>query len=93
MYIKKKTKFKKIAKFPETETWDALIAPADEVFSYGHLSDFFKSDFFFHNGHQLYPSEYIYFKHILSVPSGGETGLSMLSFSWKEAEINHGIIR
>jgi hypothetical protein len=31
--------------------------------------------------HQLYPSEYIYFKNILSVPSGGETGLSMLSFS------------
>jgi hypothetical protein len=37
-------------------------------------------------------SEYIYFKNILSVPSGGETGLSMLSFSWKEAEINQGII-
>jgi len=36
--------------------------------------------------------KYIYFKNILSVPSGGGTGLSMLSFSWKEAEINQGII-
>jgi hypothetical protein len=43
-------------------------------------------------GYQLYPSEYIYSKNILSVPSGGGTGLLMLSFSWKEAEINQGII-
>jgi hypothetical protein len=43
-------------------------------------------------GHQLYPSVYIYFQNILSVPSGGGTGLSMLSFSWKKAEINQGII-
>jgi hypothetical protein len=28
----------------------------------------------------------------VSVASGGEIGLSMLSFSWKEAEINQGII-
>jgi hypothetical protein len=109
------------------------------VFSYGHLSDFFKSDFLFDihfsvvicdfvvkssqitivlmhvsfiihyknnlldkkdsyliprppswddrnysYGHQLYPSEYIYLKNILSVPSGGGTGLSMLSFSGKK---------
>jgi hypothetical protein len=32
-------------------------------------------------------------KNILSVPSGGGTCLLMLSFSWKEAEINQGIIR
>jgi hypothetical protein len=32
-------------------------------------------------------------KNILSVPSGGGACLLMLSFSWKEAEINQGIIR
>ena len=37
MYMKEKIRFKKIAKMAVTENWD-----------YGHLSDFFKSDFLFH---------------------------------------------
>jgi hypothetical protein len=37
----------------------------------------------------MYMKEKIRFKKIAK---GGETGLSMLSFSWKEAEINQGII-
>jgi len=147
MYMKEKIRFKKIAKMTIAENFIGGAITVISVFSYGHLSDFLKSDFLFHihfsviicdflvkssqitivlmhvsfiihyknnlidkkdsypiscppslddrnysYGHQLYPSEYIYFKNILSVPSGGETGLSMLSFSWKEAEINQGII-
>jgi hypothetical protein len=36
----------------------------NSIFSYGHLSDFLKSDFLFHIHFQLYPNDYIIFGQV-----------------------------
>ena len=48
MYMKEKIRFKKIAKMTIAENFIGGAITVISVFSYGHLSDFFKSDFLFH---------------------------------------------
>jgi hypothetical protein len=48
MYMKEKIQLKKIAKMTVTENWDDRNCKKKNMISYGHLSDFLKSDFLFH---------------------------------------------
>ena len=48
MYMKEKIRLKKIAKMTVTENWDDGYLSKKIMISYGHLSDFLKSDFLFH---------------------------------------------
>jgi hypothetical protein len=48
MCMKEKIRFWKIAKMTVTENWDDRNCKKKFMISYGHLSDFFKSDFLFH---------------------------------------------